>query len=344
VTRETSIAPNLATAPAPGEVIEAAPGLLWARFPLPFALNHVNVYLVEDRGGWAVVDTGIGDEPTKALWKQLLAGPLRGQRLTRLILTHHHPDHMGLAGWMAREYGLQVHMTEAEYLLARVFNTKNNADDRDGHLSFYRQHGMADEYADLVVSHGHAYRRSITGLPWSYRQMIAGDVLSVGGRDFEIFTGGGHSSEQAMMLSRDEGLFLAADQALPRISPNISVFGTNPDSDPLGQYLISLRQLSRDIPADVLVLPGHNLPFSGLHQRIEELIAHHEARCDLIAAAVRTAPRSAAELVPVLFQRALDPHQMSFAFSETLAHVNRMVRQRRLEWVVEGVVHRVQAA
>lgn len=329
--------------PAPGAVVELTPGVLWARFAMPFALDHVNVFLLDDEGGWAVVDTGLGDEATRAAWRMLLAGPLQGQALTRLIITHHHPDHMGLAGWMAAEFDTPVHMTETEYLLAQYLSLDEREVDEEKHRSFYRRHGLDARYADTVISQGHCYRRMTTGFPWSYRQLMAGEEIRVGRRRFEIITGGGHSSDQAMLFCRADGILLAADQVLLRISPNISVTAVNPEADPLRQYLRSLAHLRASVPDGVLVLPGHNLPFRGLHARIGELIAHHETRCGIIAEACAGQARTAAELVPLLFLRALDPHQMSFAFSETLAHVNMMVRQGRLSWIGNGEVQRAIA-
>ena len=336
--------PDFATAPEPGAVLEVAPGLLWARFPLPFALNHVNVYLIEDEGGWAAVDTGIGDVATRANWLALLDGPLRGERLTRLIVTHHHPDHMGLAGWLSERYGLPVHMDSTEYFLAQYF--KFGADSVDAALyhDYYRQHGMSENHALTVISQGHAYKRSITGLPPQFCDLTAGETLAFGGRRFEILSGGGHSISQSMLFCREEGLFLAADQVMQRISPNVSVSAIIPGADPLGQYLRSLRQLRDTIPDGSLVLPGHHRPFRTLHDRIDELMAHHEARCELIADVCRATPRTVAELIPVLFTRPLDPHQTSFAFSEAMAHVNLMIRRGQVRWQQSDGVLRVAVA
>ena len=181
-------------------------------------------------------------------------------------------------------------------------------------------------------------------LPPTFLRVVAGDVLKIGGRNFRVLTGDGHAPEQIMLWCEDDGVFLAADQVLAKITPNVSVWAVDPDGDPLGLYLRSLRTLRATVPADVLVLPGHQLPFRGLHTRITELIAHHEERCATIADACAKAPRSVADLVPVLFPRKLDPHQMSFAFSETLAHVNTMLREHQLAWAeTRGAVKQVKA-
>lgn len=322
------------TAPPPGETIEVAPGLLWARLPLPYRLDHVNVYLIEDGDGWAVIDAGIGTEATKETWDALLAGPLAGRRLTRLIVTHMHPDHVGAAGWLIERFGgLPLDMTETEYLQALLLTTDPDSLSQDFYRRFYVDNGLGREATDAVMTRGHEYMRKMTGLPPSFRRVIAGDRLIIGGRSFDVLTGGGHASEQMMLHCASENLFLGADQVLPRISPNVSVYPRDPMGDPLGIFLRSLRSLKAIIPEDALVLPGHDLPFTGLHGRLDVMIGHHEERCQEIIEGCREAPLSASELVPVVFHRPLDAHQTSFAFSEILAHVNYLVRRGRMTMV-----------
>ncbi|HMO29100.1 MBL fold metallo-hydrolase [Enterovirga sp.] len=318
------------TPPAFGGTVEVAPGLLWARLPLPYRLDHVNVYLIEDGDGWAVVDAGIGTQATMEAWEKLLAGPLAGRRLTRLIVTHMHPDHVGAAGWLIDRFGLPLDMTETEYLQALLLTIDPASLGREFYRRFYADNGLGREVTDAVMTLGHDYLRRLTGLPQDFRRVIAGDRLIIGGRSFDVLTGGGHSSEQMMLYCASEKLFLAADQVLPRISPNVSVYPRDPMGDPLGIYLRSLRSLKAAIPDDALVLPGHDLPFTGLHGRLDDMIAHHEERCQEIVAACRETPRSASELVPVVFHRPLDAHQTGFAFSEILAHVNYLMRRGRL--------------
>ena len=316
--------------PAFGETIEIAPGILWLRLTLPFLLDHVNIYLIEDGCGWALLDTGLGDQGTQQAWANLLAGPLEGYRITQIIATHLHPDHVGCAGFLLERFDVPLVMTATEYLLS--LNTCLNPEGLQAphYRRFYADHGLDPHTTELVVTQGHAYLRMMTRLPPTFRRVVAGDALTIGGRRFEVLTGAGHSPEQIMLYCADEGVFLAADQVLAKISPNVSVSAIDPDGDPLGLYLRSLDALKRDLPADVLVLPGHNLPFRGLHTRINEIVRHHETRCGLITKACSAGPKSAAELVPFVFTRKLDPHQMGFAFSEVLAHVNLMLRQGEL--------------
>lgn len=328
--------------PAPGEVVEIAPGILWARIPLPFRLNHVNVYLIEDGDGWAVLDTGIDNAATRAIWSALVAGPLAGRPLTRLIVTHYHPDHIGLAGWLCERFDLPLLTSQTTYLGCLNISLSPGALDAKPYRDFYLRHGLDAATTQRVSTQGHGYLKMVSGLPPTFQRLVAGDTLEIGGRSFDVLTGNGHAPEQVMLYCAADKLFLAADQVLAKITPNISVWAVEPDGDPLGLYLRSLRELKAQIAPDVLVLPGHQLPFRGLHTRSDELIDHHRLRCAMIAEAARLAPRTAADLVPILFHRDLDPHQMSFAFSEVLAHVNYMLRRGELAWAPgSGEVERV---
>jgi glyoxylase-like metal-dependent hydrolase (beta-lactamase superfamily II) len=318
--------------PKPAAVIGIAPGILWARIPLPFRLDHINVYLIDDGDGWAILDTGIGNDATRAVWNALAAGPLAGRRFTRLIVTHYHPDHIGLAGWLCERFGLPLLTSQTSWLGCLNISLSPGALDAKPYRDFYLRHGLDAATTQRVATQGHGYLKMVSGLPPTFLRLVAGDTLEIGGRSFEVLTGNGHAPEQVMLYCAAGNVFLAADQVLARITPNVSVWAVEPEGDPLGLYIRSLGEIKARIPEDALVLPGHQLPFYGLHTRSDQLIAHHEARCALIAQACRSAPRSAAELVPVLFSRQLDPHQMSFAFSEVQAHVNYMVRRGQLVW------------
>ena len=327
--------------PAPGQVVEVAPGVLWLRFALPFLLDHVNVYLIEDEGGWAAFDTGLGDDVTRAAWEAVFAGPLAGQRLTRIVCSHFHPDHVGLVGWLTKRFGAPLSMPRAEFLMTRVLEDRVLAADP----TFYTERGLAVDAGGRVAGDGHGYLSLVTGLPRRFHRLVAGETLRIGRRDFIVHTGGGHALEQGMLYCAADGLFLCADQVLIRISPNISVNAIEPDANPLGEYLASLADLARAIPADVLVLPGHGVPFVGLPARAGELAAHHDARCALIAEAARQAPCTAADLLAVVFKRQMDAHQTGFAFGEVLAHVNAMIRLGDLvQSRGEDAILRVRAA
>jgi glyoxylase-like metal-dependent hydrolase (beta-lactamase superfamily II) len=314
----------IAVAPAPGTVTDIAPGIRWLRLPLPYRLDHVNIYLIENGDGWTALDSGLGDDACKQAWEMALAGPLKGQGLKSLIVSHFHPDHVGLAGWLCERFGLELTMPRPEYLHSLLLQFAPGDYGQDVYRPFYQRHGLSAEATEIVLSRGHEYLKRTSGVPASYHRIKHGDRLAVGERDFQVTTGGGHSLEQAMLYRPEERLFLAADQVIARISPNVSVHPMEPDLDALGIYLGSLRAIRENVAPDVLVLPGHGLPFHGLHDRIEELIQHHGQRCGEIAMACKDAPLSVAEIVPVLFTRPLDAHQTGFAFGEVLAHVNHM--------------------
>jgi glyoxylase-like metal-dependent hydrolase (beta-lactamase superfamily II) len=318
-----------AESPPLGEPVEIAPGVLWLRLPLPYALDHVNVYLFEEEGGWGLFDTGISDDPSYEVWERVLAGPLGGRPITRLVVSHFHPDHVGLAGWLANRFGPTLFMPQAEYLYCRLLQTLPPSA-RNEDQPFYQALGLGSDEIQRILNRGKSYLQRVTGLPPAYHRLIAGERLALGNRSWAILTGGGHAPEQGMLWNESDRLFISADQVLARISPNVSVVEVEPTADPLGLYLDSLDSIRQSVPDDVLVLPGHDLPFWGLHERIERLIGHHAHRCDLIEQACREDSRNCVELLPVLFHRRLDPHMMSFALGEALAHLNYLVRRGRL--------------
>jgi glyoxylase-like metal-dependent hydrolase (beta-lactamase superfamily II) len=315
------------TPPRFGEVVEVAEGVLWTRLPLPYQLDHINIYLIRDGDGWAVIDTGIGTSEGKHVWESLLTGPLKGERITRVIVTHLHPDHIGLAGWLCERFKALLLTSYSTYMGCQVISFGSSDEVTRKNFNFYRSHGMSEEVAEIVAIQGHDYLRLVGKLPDSFLRLVFADVLTIGTRTFRVLTGDGHAPEQLMLYCEAEQLLFAADQVIEAISPNVSVYAVEAMGDPLGHFLRSLRMLRSEIPDDVLVLPGHRRPFYGLHARCRALEAHHEERCGLILKVCAESPRTVADLVPVLFNRPLDPHQMTFAFTETLAHVNRLVRR-----------------
>ncbi|KQW21248.1 MBL fold metallo-hydrolase [Afipia sp. Root123D2] len=329
------------TPPAPDQAIEVAPGVPWIRLHLPFRLNHVNVYLVKDGDGWTLIDTGIGNEATIAAWTKLFEGPLAGMKITRLIVTHAHPDHVGLAGWLVERFKCSFYMSQVEYLQAVYHQSRGTEDRVLNQRMFFRRHGMDETITDKLLGRGQDYLKRVSSLPPFYHRLSDQQEISIGTRTFKVITGGGHALDQVMLYCAADKLFFSADQVLSKISPNVSVWAVEPEANALGEYLTSLASLSRMLPDDVLVLPGHGVPFFGVKTRIKQLADHHEERCQLIADACRAAPKTSAELVPVVFHKhVLDPHQTGFAAGELIAHVNYMLVEGRLEAVEQpdGVV------
>jgi len=324
--------------PQPGGLVEVGPGVFWLRMPLPFALDHINLWLLEDGDGWTIVDTGICRDEVKALWRELLAGPMAGRPVKRVIVTHFHPDHVGLAGWLAAELAVAVWMSQTEWLMAALLHGDELGEVAGRQVAFYRRHGLAEDWLEPVAARGNAYRKRVSAPPPAYRRIVEGEVIDVGGRGWRVIVGTGHAPEHACLYCESLGILISGDQILPKITPNVSVFATEPDANPLKLYLDSLQRF-RPLPAGTLVLPSHGLPFLGLSARLDHLRVHHDARLDEVLAAC-TAPRSAAEIIPVLFRRTLDSHQITFAMGESLAHLAYLsaVGRLRQEHGADGVV------
>src|SRR5207248_8524876 len=262
---------------------------------------------------------------TKELWERIFAERLAGRPVTRVIVTHYHPDHIGLADWLTRRWQTLLWITEKEWLSARVMShgAQDFAPLRRG---FALRVGLDDTAAELFSERENSYRRGVPSVPASFRRLADGMAIEIGGREWRVIIGEGHAPELACLYCTETGVLISGDQILPRISPNISVQTHEPDGDPLARYLASLDKLRRALPPDTLVLPSHNLPFRGVHTRIDELAAHHRERCaEVITACAR--PHSAAELLPIMFRRKLDPHQTAFALGEALAHVHYLIAQ-----------------
>jgi glyoxylase-like metal-dependent hydrolase (beta-lactamase superfamily II) len=320
-----------ATPPAVGAPTAVAPGIEWLRMPLPFALDHVNLWLVEDGNAWTAVDTGIALDPVRAAWKSVLAARF----LRRIIVTHFHPDHLGLASWLQEETGAPLWMTQGEYQTAHLIKQQIGAYGVPAMCDFFRAHGLDEARIQALRDRGNAYGKVVPAIPPTFYPLWEGEDVDIGGRAWRVIIGHGHAPEHASLYCEELRVLISGDMLLPRISTNISVFAGVPDADPLAWFLASLDRL-RELPDDTLVLPSHGLPFRGLRFRVDQLQAHHADRCaDLLAAC--TEPKSAAELIPVLFPREItDPHQTMFAMGEAIAHLNYLQQARRLERIEEN--------
>lgn len=310
--------------PKPGGTMEVAPGVHWLRMPLPYQLNHINLWLLEDDGGWTLVDTGINRAETKLLWAELFAamriGAARGRPVRRLICTHFHPDHMGLAGWLADELETELWTTRAEWLFGRMLYLDSSGEGQKDIARHYAQHGLDEERAAKLFTRGNTYRAVVAEPPRSFHRLRHGDRIAIDGRQWQVIVGLGHAPEQACLYCEDLSLLIAGDQILPKITPNVGVWATEPFADPLTDYLTSLERF-RPLPPDTLVLPSHGFPFRGLQARVDQLQQHHEVRFERLRGAFDGKGHTAMDLVPVLFARELDIFQIGFALGETLAHL-----------------------
>jgi glyoxylase-like metal-dependent hydrolase (beta-lactamase superfamily II) len=312
-------------APAPGTVREVAPGVLWLRMPLPFALDHINLWLLEDGDAWTLVDTGLGDEPTRALWARLFADVIGARAVRRVLVTHYHPDHAGNAGWLCERFRAPLWMTQAEYLTAHAVREGVGGYVPGATLALFRANGLDDARHAQMATRGNIYRRQVPEFPASYRRIMDGEALVIGAREWQVIAGYGHAPEHAALCCEALGVLVSGDMLLPSISTNVSVWPVDPEGDPLGQFLASIRRYAT-LPAGTLVLPSHGLPFRGAAERVRQLEAHHEARLAEVMEACAEAPRSAADVIALLFRRKLDSHQMFFAMGEAIAHLHFLER------------------
>jgi glyoxylase-like metal-dependent hydrolase (beta-lactamase superfamily II) len=308
------------TPPVPGGTTLVAPGIKWLRMPLPFALDHINLWLLEDGDGWAIVDTGIGLPPTRELWEQLFATELEGRPVTRVLVTHFHPDHMGNAAWLTERWGVDLWCTQGEWLTAQLAWRGRDGAFTDKLIAHYRRHGCAEDAIEAFRRRGNQYPTVVPTVAPEFRAVRAGDVIPIGDRRWEVIVVHGHAPEHACLWSPDDAVLISGDQVLPKITTNVSIWPDQPRANPLRLYLDSLSSF-RAMAAETLVLPSHGLPFRGLHARIEMLRTHHDARLAETMQALDR-PRTGCELVPMLFRRALDTHQLGFAIGEVLAHLH----------------------
>ena len=304
-----------------GSHVEIVPGLLWLRMPMPMTLDHINVYLLRDGQGWAVVDTGLGIPSTFELWEKIFTEKLAGQPLTRVICTHCHYDHAGAAHWLQERFGVPLLMTYGEFMMLRSLMGPPPDPLPQSHRDFYARAGVTDEELDHMVG---AMRKDpfMPKPPSSYQRIRPGEVLQVGERQWRIVLGEGHSPEHACLYCEEDGILLAGDQVLPRITSNVMVSPIEPEGNPLKDWLASLQRL-HSLPADTLVLPSHQGVFYGLHERLDQIREHHGQQFDLLKSHLQQVGRaSAAELVPVLFPKLRGPVDRLMALGETMAHLN----------------------
>jgi len=320
--------------PVGAETMEVAPGILWARLPLPFRLNHVNVWLVRDAGGWTVIDTGASNEETRAVWEALFKGPLARSQINRIICTHGHTDHIGLAGWMADRTGAPFIGTLVEWLAAQVRLVEAQQPMRAETIRFMEGHGCDAPTIEAFRQDRKKIHTLLGELPGSLERLRDGDTIGFGGRQWRVIVCGGHAQEHASFWCEADKILIAGDQVLSKISPMIGVFPGEPLADPLAEYLTSLARF-HELPADALVLPSHGLPFRGLHTRLEQLEHHHEMRLDQLAR-LMDKPATTMELTHGLFPKAVAEGQGRHALAETIAHAHYLVGRGRAVRETDG--------
>lgn len=311
-------------APDEGEAIEVAPGVLWLRMPLPMVLNHVNVYALRDDDGWTIIDTGVNSRRSIATWEKIIAGPLAAAPVKRLIVTHHHPDHVGLAGWFQGQ-GVDLWMTRTAWLFSRMLTLDNQAAATAEQVQFWVDAGMSAEVlAQRKAERPFNFADVVYSMPLGFTRLHEGATIQMGGRTWDIRFGHGHAPDHATFWSRDGDVVIGGDQLLATISPNVGVYATEPNADPLGDWMDACTALQPHARDSQLVLPGHKLPFTGLPARMVQLIDNHHGALDRLRAHLTTAPSSAAECFPPLFKRKIDGGTYGLALVEAVAHLNHL--------------------
>ncbi len=307
--------------PESGATIEIAPGVLWVRMKMPSRLNHINVWCLEEEDGWTLVDTGLNNEDTQAAWEEIFEKRLSGKPVKRLIVTHLHPDHIGLAGWITRKFDVELWMSRTDFLMCKMLVLDTGADIPAAAIRFYQKAGLPEEAIDVYRKRFGGFGRSVYKLPASYRRIVDGEAIKIGGKDWHVVVGRGHAPEHVCLHCPELKLLISGDQVLPRITSNVSVFPTEPEADPLKEWLDSCRMLKTRLPDDVLVMPAHNEPFYGLHRRLDDLIEGHETNLKDLHSLLDT-PKRAVDVFPALFKREITNEVMMMATGESIAHLN----------------------
>ena len=307
-----------------GQAVDIAAGVKWLRMPLGGPLGFINVWAIAEAGGWALVDTGWGGEDTMRAWTQAFQGPLRNRPVTRVFVTHMHPDHIGMAGWLTRKFDARLWISRLEYLSCRTLSADTGREAPPDALRFYREAGWDEDALETYRARFGQFGKNLHALPDSFHRLSHGDEFMIGDHLWRVVVGAGHSPEHACLHCPDLQLFITGDQVLPRISSNVSVFPREPDADPLTDWLTSLARIKDEVGDEVLVLPAHNDPFFGLHARIDHLIRGHESGLTRLAAALAE-PKRAVDCFSALFRRPVTPDLLGMATGESLAHLNCLI-------------------
>lgn len=312
--------------PAPGEMFDVAPGLKWQRMPLPFSLNHINLWALEDGDGWTVVDTGMKTSETAATWEKILTGPLAARRIQRVICTHMHPDHVGMAGWLTRRFDAPFWMTRLEYITCRMLVADTGREAPLDGLRFYRAAGWSTADLERYKARFGDFGNEVYALPDSFHRVSDGQEITIGQHRWRAVIGRGHSPEHLCLYCPDLNVLISGDQILPKITSNVSVFPTEPNADPLSDWLTSLATIRSSVPDDVCVLPAHNEPFYGLHARINQLIDGHERSLSRLLGALAE-PKRVIDVFSLLFRRPISEGTLQMATGEALAHLNCLIQR-----------------
>ncbi len=318
------------TTPKPGDVTEVRPGVFWLRMALPMAgLDHINLYFLKDGDGFTVIDTGLGWHEAKQVWNQVFEKQMNGAQVKKVICTHLHPDHAGLAGWICRKFDAPLLMSRAEYFLCRVLAADTGKPAPREGIRFYTRAGLNDEQIENYKSRFGGFGKAISPMPDGYFRLKDGDTVMIDGRDWQVIIGTGHSPEHVCLFNPELNLVLSGDQILPSISSNVGVWPTEPEANPVEDWIASCERFIKALPKDVLVLPAHGIPFVGAHARLKKLIHHHERSLSRLLAFCQT-PRGVIETFPILFKRKIGDGTRLMAVGEAIGHLNCLMQRGQM--------------
>ena len=312
--------------PPNGEFFEVASGINWLRMPLPIALNHINLWLIENQEGWAIVDTGMVSDENKAIWNNILDQGLGNKPVKQLVVTHMHLDHVGLAGWLADKLNIDPHMTKKEYVASSILANKIEKNLGSKAIEFYKSSGFDDQLVETYIQRVGIRKNLVSPLSGRYHLLTDEQELHLGNHVWTVIVAQGHSPEHACLFCEELNIFICGDILLPRISPNVSVLPHQPDGNPLADWFESLEKIKTLLPEDVLVLPSHGYPYRGAHERIKNLIDEHRSRLDKLHKFCKN-PQRAVDVFPVLFDRKIDSKSIILAIGESLSHLNYLIGQ-----------------
>ena len=310
--------------PELGGAVDILPGLKWVRLPLPFMLGHINVWLLQDGDGWAIVDTGIYSGVTRTAWENIVSTELAGAPVSRVLVTHLHPDHVGCAGWLCEAHDVELYMPRDEYLLCRILVSDTGLPAPKEGRRFYRAAGFAEEHMKRYIEMFGSFGKVVAQLPQSYHRLHEGQAVQIGQQEWQVITGHGHSPEHACLYNPQQNVLISGDQILPTISPNVSVYPTEPAANPLEGWFDSLHRMKTLLPDDVLVLPSHGKPFRGVMGRLDALIEEHQVGLETLRQLCHR-PQRAVDVFPALFKSKITDSNLMMATGEAIAHLNYLL-------------------
>ncbi|APW41655.1 MBL fold metallo-hydrolase [Rhodoferax saidenbachensis] len=325
--------------PDSGRCLEVVPGIKWIRMTLPFALNHINLWLLRDEmdgpdgkvQGWSIVDCCISNDGAKAQWEDIFTHELEGLPVLRVIVTHMHPDHIGLAHWLCQRWNVNLWISALDYQVARFGTMGPTAFGGERAADFFAMHGLnAPDTVAQIKARTNYFPSLVPSVPEQYHRLLDGTVLQIGGHAWRCISGYGHAPEHMALYCDDLNVLIGGDMMLPRISTNVSVYEQEPEANSLDLFLDSIDKF-KALPEDTLVLPSHGKPFTGMHTRIQQLHDHHRDRLAEVMEACAEKPCSGADILPVLFKRSMDLHQTTFAIGESIAHLHSLWFAGRLQ-------------